>query len=192
MSFRSSFHLPPLGPTGAHWLDDPQNPTCKDSSQQHSWTIRSCLVISRLGFESPGQLPNLTAEATPVWLLGSLAVLSLLYRTPAPAAEAAAGVEDQEPASETSSKRERARAAYAALVAAGQPLTGARLQGCELEPSACGPGVHSRASQKPTCGCAALPEQQCPRRHDRVLAQVKSANSWLRCRPRRRTVMLRK
>jgi hypothetical protein len=66
----------------------------------------------------------LTAGATPVWLLGSFAVLSLLYRTPTPA-EPAAEAEDQEPAGE--SKRERARAAYAALVAAGQPVTGARL-----------------------------------------------------------------
>jgi hypothetical protein len=59
-----------------------------------------------------------------VWLLGSFSVLSLLYRSPAPI-EAAAEVEDQAPAGE--SKRERARAAYTALVAAGQPVTGARL-----------------------------------------------------------------
>jgi hypothetical protein len=68
----------------------------------------------------------LTAGATPVWLLGSFAVLSLLYRTPAPAGPAA-DVEDQAPADETSNKRERARQAYAALVAAGEPVTGARL-----------------------------------------------------------------
>jgi hypothetical protein len=61
-----------------------------------------------------------------VWLLGSFAVLSLLYRTPPPAAPAA-GVEDQEPAGGEPSKRERARQTYAALVAAGQPVTGARL-----------------------------------------------------------------
>ena len=60
-----------------------------------------------------------------MWLLGSFAVLSLLYRTPAPA-DSAADAEDQEPTSEPS-KRERARQAYAALVAAGQPVTGARL-----------------------------------------------------------------
>jgi hypothetical protein len=53
-----------------------------------------------------------------VWLLGSFSVLSLLYRSPAPI-EAAAEVEDQAPAGE--SKREHARAAYTALVAAGQP-----------------------------------------------------------------------
>ena len=60
-----------------------------------------------------------------MWLLGSFAVLSLLYRTPAPT-DGAADVEDQAPADEPS-KRERARQAYAALVAAGQPVTGARL-----------------------------------------------------------------
>jgi hypothetical protein len=40
--------------------------------------------------------------------------------------EPGADVEDQEPAA-GESKRERARQAYAALVAAGQPVTGARL-----------------------------------------------------------------
>jgi hypothetical protein len=66
----------------------------------------------------------LTAGATPVWLLGSFAVLSLLYRTPAPADPT---TDAQAPASEEPSKRERARQVYAALVAAGQPVTGARL-----------------------------------------------------------------
>jgi hypothetical protein len=61
-----------------------------------------------------------------VWLLGSFAVLSLLYRTPAPAGPAAE-TEDQEALGSEPSKRKRARAAYAALVAAGQPVTGARL-----------------------------------------------------------------
>ena len=28
MSFRLSFHQPLLGPTGAHWLDDPPDVTC--------------------------------------------------------------------------------------------------------------------------------------------------------------------
>jgi len=72
----------------------------------------------------PTLVGYLTAGATPVWLLGSFAVLSLLYRTPAPGGPAAE-VEDQEPAGE--SKRERARQAYAVLVGAGQPVTGARL-----------------------------------------------------------------
>jgi hypothetical protein len=57
-------------------------------------------------------------------LLRRHSLVSLLYRTPAPI-EAAAEVEDQAPAGE--SKRERARTAYTALLAAGQPITGARL-----------------------------------------------------------------
>jgi hypothetical protein len=61
-----------------------------------------------------------------VWLLGSFAVLSLLYRTPAPV-EPAADVDQELSAREGPSKRERTRQAYAALVAAGQPVTGARL-----------------------------------------------------------------
>jgi hypothetical protein len=36
MSFCLSFHLPLLGPTGAHWLDDPQDLSCKDSIRQHA------------------------------------------------------------------------------------------------------------------------------------------------------------
>jgi hypothetical protein len=56
----------------------------------------------------PTLVGYLTAGATPVWLLGSFAVLSLLYRTPAPA-DPAADVEDQEPAGSEPSKRERAR-----------------------------------------------------------------------------------
>jgi hypothetical protein len=31
-----SFHLQLLGPTGAYWLDDPSDLTCKDSTQQHA------------------------------------------------------------------------------------------------------------------------------------------------------------
>jgi hypothetical protein len=65
-----------------------------------------------------------TAGATPTWLLGSFAVLSLLYRTPTPAIDPVADVEA--PTGEPS-KRQRARQAYAALVAAGRPVTGARL-----------------------------------------------------------------
>ena len=83
-------------------------------------------TLLQVAVAPPTLVGYLTAGATPVWLLGSFAVLSLLYRTPAPA-EPAADVEDQAPAGSEPSKRERARAAYAALVATGQPVTGARL-----------------------------------------------------------------
>jgi hypothetical protein len=96
-----------------------------------SWLLLVASValstLLQVAVAPPTLVGYLTAGATPVWLLGSFAVLSLLYRTPAPAGEPAADVEDQAPAGETSSKRERARQAYAALVAAGQPVTGARL-----------------------------------------------------------------
>jgi hypothetical protein len=93
-----------------------------------SWLLLVASValstLLQVAVAPPTLVGYLTAGATPVWLLGSFAVLSLLYRTPAPAGPAAE-VEDQELAGE--SKRERARQAYAALVAAGQPVTGARL-----------------------------------------------------------------
>jgi hypothetical protein len=72
----------------------------------------------------------LTAGATPVWLLGSFAVLSLLYRAQLPThldVEDQAAADELHPPGDPSSKRERARAAYAAMVAAGEPVTGTRL-----------------------------------------------------------------
>jgi hypothetical protein len=35
MSFRLSFHLALLGPTGAHWLDALPDLSCQDSTVQH-------------------------------------------------------------------------------------------------------------------------------------------------------------
>jgi len=36
MSFRLSFHLPSLGPTGAYWLDDLPDVSGKDSTRQQA------------------------------------------------------------------------------------------------------------------------------------------------------------
>jgi hypothetical protein len=36
MSFSMSFHLAPLGRSGAYWLDDPSDLSCKDSTQHHA------------------------------------------------------------------------------------------------------------------------------------------------------------
>jgi len=36
MSFRWSFHLALLGPTGAHWLDGPPDLSCKETTGQHA------------------------------------------------------------------------------------------------------------------------------------------------------------
>jgi hypothetical protein len=91
-----------------------------------SWLLLVASValstLLQVAVAPPTLVGYLTAGATPVWLLGSFAVLSLLYRTPAPATD-----DDQAPVGGEPSKRERARQAYAALVAAGQPVTGARL-----------------------------------------------------------------
>ena len=54
-------------------------------------------------------------------------MLSLLYRTPTPAADPTADAEERQQVGEEPSKRERARQAYVALLPAGQPVTGARL-----------------------------------------------------------------
>jgi hypothetical protein len=78
----------------------------------------------------------LTAGATPVWLLGSFAVLSLLYRTNLPTPTATPDVDWPGPVGEQGGKRERARLAYAALLAAGEPVTGARLaEAAQVSPS---------------------------------------------------------
>ena len=36
MSFSLSFHQALLGPSGAHWLDDPPDLSCLDSTRQHA------------------------------------------------------------------------------------------------------------------------------------------------------------
>jgi hypothetical protein len=52
MSFRLSFHQAPLGPSGAHWLDDPSDLTCKDSTQHHPVDdpLLSCKQVPRYRF----------------------------------------------------------------------------------------------------------------------------------------------
>jgi hypothetical protein len=87
----------------------------------------------------------LTAGATPVWLLGSFAVLSLLYRADTSAhpaetsAEASAtpvggsadpaprSAEAQRPGAEVLTKRAQAERAYADLSADGAPVSSAQL-----------------------------------------------------------------
>jgi hypothetical protein len=96
-----------------------------------SWLLLVASValstLLQVAVAPPSLVGYVTAGATPVWLLGSFAVLSLLYRTPTPTADPAGDAQDPEPTGGERSKRERARQAYAALVAAGQPVTGARL-----------------------------------------------------------------
>jgi hypothetical protein len=87
----------------------------------------------------------LTAGATPVWLLGSFAVLSLLYRAdssatqamtaaepsagqaPAGAAVAPSSTEGQQFGAEVLTKRAQAERAYARLSATGAPVSAGQL-----------------------------------------------------------------
>jgi hypothetical protein len=50
MSLRLSFHQPLLSPTGAHWLDDPPDLSCKASTPQHAvdgWPLSCNSVPTR-------------------------------------------------------------------------------------------------------------------------------------------------
>src|SRR4029450_6167481 len=53
MSFRMSFHLAPLGLTGAHWLDDPSDLSCKDSTGQHATDDPRLSCKQQVGGSSP-------------------------------------------------------------------------------------------------------------------------------------------
>jgi hypothetical protein len=105
-----------------------------------SWVLLVASValstVLQVAVAPPILVGYVTAGATPVWLLGSFAVLSLLYRSQLPAVLPAGHGDAPAPAGEQVSKRERARRAYADLVAAGQPVTGARLaEAARVSPS---------------------------------------------------------
>jgi hypothetical protein len=113
-----------------------------------SWLLLVASValstLLQVAVAPPTLVGYLTAGATPVWLLGSFAVLSLLYRgdtsaDPAPAAEPSA---EQAPASaagapssahtpstgaEALTKRAQAERAYARLSATGAPVSAGQL-----------------------------------------------------------------
>jgi hypothetical protein len=108
-----------------------------------SWVLLVASValstVLQVAVAPPILVGYMTAGATPVWLLGSFAVLSLLYRTQLPddttRAPASTGT-PQPAAGEQPSKRERARRAYHALITAGQTVTGARLaEAAKVSPS---------------------------------------------------------
>ena len=86
----------------------------------------------------PTLVGYLTAGATPVWLLGSFAVLSLLYRAEASADPATAaaegsaerpptGAEAEQPGAEVLTKRAQAERVYADLSAEGAPVSAGQL-----------------------------------------------------------------
>jgi hypothetical protein len=47
VSFRLSFHPALLGLTGAHWLDDPPDLSCKETTRQHAvdGSLLSCNLL---------------------------------------------------------------------------------------------------------------------------------------------------
>ena len=53
MSFPLSFHPTLLGPTGAHWLDDPPDVSCKDSTRQYSVDGARLSCKQQVGGSSP-------------------------------------------------------------------------------------------------------------------------------------------
>jgi hypothetical protein len=57
MSFRLSFHLALLGPTGAYWLDDPSDLSCKQSTRQYAVDdpLLSCKQQVRQGISSTSE-----------------------------------------------------------------------------------------------------------------------------------------
>jgi hypothetical protein len=107
-----------------------------------SWLLLVASValstLLQVAVAPPTLVGYLTAGATPVWLLGSFAVLSLLYRadTSATHATTAAGASaEQAPASaevqpsgaEVLTKRAQAERAYAQLSATGAPVSAGQL-----------------------------------------------------------------
>jgi hypothetical protein len=114
-----------------------------------SWLLLVASValstLLQVAVAPPTLVGYVTAGATPVWLLGSFAVLTLLYRAdtsadPAPAAaepsaERSSNIADpapssadaQRPGAEVLSKRARAERLYAELSADGAPVSAGQL-----------------------------------------------------------------
>jgi hypothetical protein len=55
MSFCLSFHLALLGPTGAHWLDDPPDRSCKDSTQDYCLDVEHQPTHLAVGGSNPSR-----------------------------------------------------------------------------------------------------------------------------------------
>ena len=127
-----------------------------------SWVLLAASValstVLQVAVAPPTLVGYVTAGATPVWLLGSFAVLSLLYRAgttsgaqaPSGAESAATGAgrgtsgtgqaltsaEPERPGAGAATKRALAERAYADLAAEGTPVSGAQLaEAAGLSPS---------------------------------------------------------
>jgi hypothetical protein len=63
-SFRQSFHQALLRPSGAHWLDDPSDVSCKDSTGQHAVDDPRLSCKQQVGGSSPpASSQNRSSEA---------------------------------------------------------------------------------------------------------------------------------
>src|ERR687894_277501 len=107
-----------------------------------SWLLLVASValstLLQVAVAPPTLVGYLTAGATPVWLLGSFAVLSLLYRTPAPA-DPAVDVEEEA----TGGGRKRGRAPP------GPPPPGPRPPGLPRAPASPRPPTSAPATAAP-------------------------------------------
>jgi hypothetical protein len=107
-----------------------------------SWLLLVASValstLLQVAVAPPTLVGYLTAGATPVWLLGSFAVLSLLYRAEVSAdqaraaaetsaEQASASAEVQQPGAEVLTKRAQAERAYAELSTTGAPVSAGQL-----------------------------------------------------------------
>jgi hypothetical protein len=141
--------IPELWPLGTEALALAMEVSVLEAKRLHhravlrlSWLLLVASValstLLQVAVAPPTLVGYLTAGATPVWLLGSFAVLSLLYRadlSAAPATTAAKVSAEQTPASamvqppgaELLTKRAQAERAYAELSADGAPVSAGQL-----------------------------------------------------------------
>jgi hypothetical protein len=141
--------IPELWPLGTEALALAMEVSVLEAKRLHhravlrlSWLLLVASValstLLQVAVAPPTLVGYLTAGATPVWLLGSLAVLSLLYRAEIsadPEAMTAEASADQHPASaelqeasaEVLTKRAQAKRAYADLSATGAPVSAGQL-----------------------------------------------------------------
>src|ERR671910_330051 len=96
-----------------------------------SWLLLVASValstLLQVAVAPPSLVGYLTAGATPVWLLGSFAVLSLLYRAEVSADQRPASADPQNASAEVLTKRAQAKRAYAQLSADGAPVSAGQL-----------------------------------------------------------------
>jgi hypothetical protein len=134
--------IPELWPLGTEALALAMEVSVLEAKRLHhravlrlSWLLLVASValstLLQVAVAPPTLVGYLTAGATPVWLLGSFAVLSLLYRADTSATQATivtdASAEVQPSGAEVLTKRAQAERAYATLSANGSPVSAGQL-----------------------------------------------------------------